>query len=674
MAETVDDLDPVEPDEGESLHEELLEIVKTHDEAWSDAQQAYIEDFRFGILGEQWDQGDADKRSKQGRPALVYNRLPAFIRRVTNDARQEDQQIRVLPKSGASRVTAEILQGVVRCIQIDSDASSARATAHDSAAIGGYGWYRVAIEKEDGLNVLKIDRVRDALRITCDPFATRADRSDMKNAVIRYLLPKEQYEEMYGEEDGESIPETSQESEGWMTENSVTLAEVWRIEGPEESDDLHAARYIISGSKVLEEYRDYPGKYIPLIPIFGEEWEIDGKVVFKGLIRDAKTPQQMLNYWKSATAENLAQNRRARADVTPGMVDGFEEEWSDDTLNVAFRRYNPGPQGEKPSYPNPPQIPTGTVQAAGSDAEEMKAILGIFDANMGQKSNETSGRAIMARAAQGDIATYHFKDNLSRAIRLEGKILVDLIPHVYGEHEILQIAAEDGEITAAEVGAVHKLADGTEGYVSVKGGSYGVVISSGPGYATKRQETLNLMLDAAKAIPAIGQLGADKIVALMDFNGSYEFSQRLKRALPPGVAEQEGEDQQIPPQVKIQLEQMHQTIDQLTQHLTETTQALNEAQDKTQSDQAAKIAAAQLDAETRKQIALIQAQTDIEIARIQADAKREASEIAAQGRITEKALETEAQTAQAALEQSYTMPAIVPGTQPEIPPEEAQYL
>lgn len=670
MVESYDDPDSTGPDDGETLHEELLEIVKCHDDAWADNQRVYLEDFRFGVLGEQWDERDLASRKRQARPALTYNRLPAFIRRVTNDARQEDQQVRIIPEGDeASQVTADILQGVVRGIQITSDASSARATAHDSAAIGGYGWYRVAIDTSSGLPSLSVERIRDSVNVTCDPFASRSDRSDMRDAVVRYDISKEAFERKYPDFDVSSLAGTDQEKQGWISEKSVRVAEVWRIEG--EGASQHAARYMISGKDVLEEDRTYPGKYIPLIPIFGEEWEIDGKVFFKGLIRDAKTPQQMLNYWKSATAENLAQNRRARADVTVGMLDGFEDEWADDTANPAYRRYNPGPNGEKPSYPSPPQIPTGTVQAAGNDAEELKAIMGIFDANMGQRSNETSGKAIMARASQGDLATFHFKDNLSRAIRLEGKILVDLIPKVYGSRRLLQVAADDGQITALEMGAIHKLTDGTQGRVSLTGGQYGVVVATGPGYATKRQETLTMMIDAARSVPALAQLGADKIVGLMDFNGSHELAQRLKRSLPPGIDQTE-EEAQIPPQVQQQLQQMSQTIDQLTQHLTEVTGALNEAQDKAQQDHAAKIAAAQLDAETRKQIAFIQAQTDIEIAQIQAQAKLEAQDIASKGRITEKALDTEAQTAQAALSASYTsMPEFAPGAYPETPPEEA---
>src|SRR5688500_6818393 len=73
----------------------------------------------------------------------------------------------------------------------------------------------------------------------------------------------------------------------------------------------------------------------------------------------------------------------------------------------------------------------------------MKSFIGIYDASLGARSNETSGRAIMARQREGDVSTFHFIDNLSRAIRHGGRILLDLIPTVYTTERMIRILGED---------------------------------------------------------------------------------------------------------------------------------------------------------------------------------------------------------------------------------------
>lgn len=54
----------------------------------ADNRAEALDDIRFARLAEQWPREVAAKRRREGRPCLTINRLPAFIRQVVNDARQ----------------------------------------------------------------------------------------------------------------------------------------------------------------------------------------------------------------------------------------------------------------------------------------------------------------------------------------------------------------------------------------------------------------------------------------------------------------------------------------------------------------------------------------------------------------------------------------------------------
>ena len=111
-------------------------------------------------------------------------------------------------------------------------------------------------------------------------------------------------------------------------------------------------------------------------------------------------------------------------------------------------------------------------------------VTGIYDASLGSRSNEISGRAILARQREGDTGTFVYIDNWSRAIRHTGKILVDLIPHVYDTARTLRIVGEDGRTDVLEINRPMGL-DADWGVTprimnDVTVGSYDVVLDMGP--------------------------------------------------------------------------------------------------------------------------------------------------------------------------------------------------
>ncbi|MCK5444935.1 MAG: hypothetical protein KAI73_04880, partial [Rhodospirillaceae bacterium] len=255
-------------------------------------------------------------------------------------------------------------------------------------------------------------------------------------------------------------------------------------------------RRIINGAEVLEE-EDWPGSMIPICPVWGDEFFLNGRRYFRSMIRSAKDSQMMFNFWRSASTELVALAPKAPWVGPEGFVPkGHEQKWaSANNRSHAYLEYSQGPTGSLPPSRVPfAGVPAGVLQESINSNDDMKAITGIFDSSIGAQSNETSGKAILARERQGDVSNYHFIDNLNRAIAYAGRVLVEIIPSVYSAQESVRILGEDQKqnvinLTQEAGGAFQKGIDGQPELYNLTVGKYDVTVSSGPSFATEREET-----------------------------------------------------------------------------------------------------------------------------------------------------------------------------------------
>jgi len=87
--------------------------------------------------------------------------------------------------------------------------------------------------------------------------------------------------------------------------------------------------YLLSGDKVLDS-RDWLGKkYIPIIPVWGKEFNVAGKRYLRGLIRNAKDSQRQYNYWQAVDTETVALQPKIPFILTPRQIQGHEVQWKD---------------------------------------------------------------------------------------------------------------------------------------------------------------------------------------------------------------------------------------------------------------------------------------------------------------------------------------------------------
>jgi hypothetical protein len=367
----------------------------------------------------------------------------------------------------------------------------------------------------------------------------------------------------------------------------------------------------INGYEILEE-RDWAGKYIPIVRIVGNEFEVDGRLYVSGLVRNAKDAQRMYNYWVSQEAEMLALAPKAPFIGYGGQFEGYENQWKTaNTTNWAYLEVNPdvtdgaGATLPLPQRAQPPMASSGLLQAKAGASEDIKASTGQYNASLGMTSNERSGKAILARQREGDVGTYHYGDNLARGVRYLTRQLIDLIPKIYDTQRIARIIGEDGEASMVKIDPmqaepVKKIVD-QNGIVIDKiynpgVGKYDVVATTGPGYATKRQEALEAMGQLLQGNPDLWAVAGDLFVKNMDWPGAQEMAKRFAKTIDPKLME----DGDKPPELQAaeqQIQAMGQEMEQMHQMIQNVGKSI-EMQEQRRKDYEAEIKAYQ--AETQR--------------------------------------------------------------------------
>lgn len=567
-----------------------------------DAMKADIEFY----VSDQWDASIRTNRMGSQRPCLTINRLPQFTRQITNGLRQNMPSIRTIPVNDADEDVAKIFDGMMRQIQESSQAGIAYASANNSQVICGIGFFRIVTEYCNEKNFdkeIKIKRIKNPLSVYVDPAAIEPDYSDAQWMFITEDLTFEEFERRYPGKTAVTADTLTGQGDpvrSWLTgdKNTMRIAEYFSIEDGKETTiyqledgsivtqlpegmkevakrtvrERKVVWRIISALQTLEE-KPWDGKYIPIIPVIGEEIDVDGRRVIKGMVRDAIDPQRMYNYMVSAQTEAIALAPKAPFIIANGQLEGFKGIW--DNLNVtnyAYLPYNPVVNGGV-AVPTPqrqnvePPIQAMTL-AANQFADDLKGVTGIYDAALGARGNETSGKAINARKMQGDVSNYHYLDNFSYSQLHCGRIMIDLIPKTYDTARIVQCLGEDGTVEHKKINqpSGEKDNNGIEKIYDVTQGEYNVIVNTGPSYKTKRQEDSEIMAQLAQGNPDMMKVAGDIIVRNMDLPGSQELSDRLKKTLPPELQDVDP-SQEIPLPVKQKLDQYGQLVEQLTGEL-----------------------------------------------------------------------------------------------------------
>lgn len=579
---------------------------------WSDIYTKASEDmfFQSDDKNAQWDSTALTNRTDEGRPSLTIDQLGQFVHQVANDIRMNTPTITIIPNGSDSSIeTAEILKGLIKNIEYVSNADEAYDTASVNSIKSSIGFIRVENDYIDDSSFeqeLKIRRVVNPLQCWIDCASTEVDGSDATRGIEIESLQVSIFNKRYpGKEPVSFADEDENKNKDLKDEDYVNVATYYEIieeskdVGVSEDGEMQEAqegveykarrtmkkkkvmKYVLSGVDILEK-AVFPGKYIPLIPVYGEEAWVDGKREIYSLIRKSKDAQRMFNYWKSLETELLMKQPNAPIMAVGGTTENYADDWKNPNKSMVLRYDatdadgNPAPA---PSRLAPPTIPTGIVNAARATVDDIKATMGLYGASIGARSNETSGIAIERRNQEGEVATFHFGDNLNKSITHVGKILVCAIPEIYDTARVLRIIGEEDE--AKEVGINGKTVKDQEATFDLRKGKYDTRVVTGASFTTKRQEAAQFFTSIVEKQPQLMEVMGDLLFKNMDFAGAQGMAARMEKIIDPKFLVEEEEEEVDP-----EKEQMAMVIQEGAQQMEQMQTQIEEMQEKLESKDA----------------------------------------------------------------------------------------
>lgn len=557
-----------------------------------------LEDKKFAA-GEQWD--PIVLESRKGLPNLVINSIPQFTAQLVGDFRTARNSIRVLPVEDEDKDAADVRADLIRAIEQQSRANRSYDKAFESLVECGDGAFRVAVEyaRDDVFDQdIRIKPIENCLSVVWDPLSIDPTGRDARFCFVDEKMDRKEFERKWPDADPSTLGESQQTTmhqEQWVQADTVKITEYWRmierdrllvmfengkvvaLDDEEDLDELvekngpplrsrvapcsYAQVHVVSGFKVLEGPYEYKINRVPIVRMSGRTTTIGDRRIRFGLVRFMKDPVRLRNFWRSTAAEQLGMAPKAQWIATAEAVEGREDDLrkahlSRDPLLIVNDEATIGGNLQRL---DPPPVEGALLNEANMNTQDLKDVTGIHDASLGIRSNEVSGKAITARQREGDIASLTYFDHANEAILEAGDVINQLIPQIYDGTRTIRLIGED---EADKVVTVNDPNDPES--VDLSTGTYDVVMTTGPSYMTKRVEAAEAMMNAVQVAPELMQVAGDLIVKNQDWPGAEVLAERLKKMLPPGVADgEDGGEPPVPPQVQQAMQQMQGQMQEL---------------------------------------------------------------------------------------------------------------
>lgn len=557
------------PEGFESAEEYLDDLRQTYEldlEADDDNRRAAMEDKKF-VAGEQWEPQVLQQRA--GLPCLVINTVPQFTAQLVGDWRENRNSVKVIPSETGDKEVADVRSDLIRAIETKCRATRTYDNAFESAIQCGDGAFRIAVQysNEDVFDQeISINPIDDALSVVWDRLSVDPTGRDATHCFVDDVIPKKEFAKNWPEADPSTLNNGTQKAmvaKGWIETGTVRVTEHWRmierkrllglfsdgsihvIEG-EKLDELYekhgqpvktrlapcryAQMHLVTGYKILAGPYEYKLNRLPIIRISGRTVSVGERRVRYGLVRFMKDAVRLRNFWRSVAAEQLGYAPKAQWIANEKAVEGRE-----DSFRKAHKTRDPlvvvnddAVIGQDIQRVDPPQMQMALLNEAQINSQDMKDVTGIHDASLGIKSNETSGRAIMARQREGDVASLTYYDNGNAAILEAGDVINQLIPQIYDGTRIVRVIGED---EATKLVKINDPMDPESPDLSV--GTYDVAITTGASYTTRRVEAAQAMMEAIQVFPELMSIAGDIVVKAQDWPGAEDLAERLRKTIPP---------------------------------------------------------------------------------------------------------------------------------------------
>lgn len=628
---------------------EVVRYFELCESAEGENRRLGLDDLLF-LSGDQWPMRQKQIREQSGRPCLTINKLPTFLHQVTNDQRLNVPGVKVHPVNDADEEDSEVLQGVVRAIEYRSNASVAYNRAANSAAAIGFGFWRLVVDYENPKSFnqeIRYKSIRNQFTVHFDPMSEEPDGSDQKRCLLSTKISRVEFKRQYpkGTVTTEGLP--GDRVSHWIEEDSVRVGEYYRVEssvaklvqlpdgGAEwadeldkqgvdysaaptrESDRRKIMLYKLTAKEILER-TEILCDWIPVFPVWGDEYDLDGRVLRSGLVRNARDPSMAYNYWITSATEEVAMRTKIPYVGAEGQFEGYEDDWA--TANQVSRGYLeykpvtlegmvvPAPRREPMA-----DVPSGILAMAMHANDNIKATTGLFDSSLGARGNATSGIQERAQQQQGDVANYHYADSLRMSVKQCGRCIASMLPHYYDGTRVLAIMGEDESMRHAGVNPP----PGQPG-VDLTKLQAEVTVSTGPSYSTMRQEAVDSMVELGGKWPGLMEAAGDLLVRNMDWPGASEIADRVKKKM--GIQDDSEDPTAInTPKGPLPIDQAPEAIAGMMKTIEQLQTQLQEAQ--------AGITKAKIESQSREAIAKDANDRAVHVAELQAHASKDVAEL-----------------------------------------------
>jgi len=601
----------------DSRIDEAKKFLRMANDADTMNRQEALEDLKF-VGGDQWPVELQNSRNLESRPVLTINKLDGYCRQVVNQIRQQRPRPKVHGmNSDADEKTAEVIQGIIRHIEANSNADDAYDQAVDYAVRMGWGYIRLRTDyvSEDSFDQeIYIEPVDNPFTVYYDINSVAIDGSDAERCLVTTMMSKDDFEKIYPNAEVDSFTQrgTGDSQSEWITKEDIRLAEYWytvheRAKLIQLSDgtgifedeyknrkDLYTEAGIykvdermsirkkikwckLTAIEILEE-GEWAGKHLPIIPVYGRHTVIGDKRKKFGMVRQAKDAQRMYNFWQTSITESVALAPKAKWIMAEGQDEGYENEWAQaNTKSYPLLRYKqtdiegrpaPAPQRLQPEPP-----PAGVMAAAAVISDDIKTLMGIFDPAELKQGN-ISGKALNGQQQQVDLSNFDFYDNFTKSLSHLASCILELIPSIYDTQRVLRIIGDDGKpdlVTLNERDSVNNVIKN-----NVATGLYDVVMDTGPGYNSKREASVEAMTPILAAQPQLIQQIGDLWFRNQDFPGADIIADRLATLNPLAQIDKKSD---IPPQAQMVIKQLQSQNQQLQQQLQQIQIAIKQRKD-----------------------------------------------------------------------------------------------
>jgi Phage P22-like portal protein len=597
----------------DSPADEAVEFMRQVSAAESENRVQGLDDLKFRF-GEQWPAEMRQSRSIPGqeRPMFTINETDSYCRQVINSIRQQRPRGKAHPVNSTADIKiAKVITGIGRHIEVHSHAENAYDLAAEFAVTMGWGYFRIRndfIREDSNDQDIYVEQLENPFAVYFDHTSGLPDGSDAEKCLITTMMHKETFRKEYPGANEQSFREgTAGDSRinDWMTKDEIRIAEYFTVEKEKQklvtlSDktvtwadmlpppavlqavgisvvhERDSRRRKVKWSKVTAfdtlEQKVLPGRWIPIIPVYGVNMIIDGKRKRMGMVRFARDPQLMVNFWQTSITEHLAMQPKAKWKMAAGQDSGYENEWAQSNNSARsilhyLQKDVDGNEAPPPEYVSPAPVPSGIVEAAMQASQNLQRVLGMFDPVNLKHTGPKSGEAIKQEMGQSEQSNYHFYDNLTDSINHGWRIFLDYIPIIYDTERVLRVIGDDGkpdlvtvnQKTTDEQGAQKVLNDVTVG-------DYDVVMQTGPGFNTKRQESLGTFT-AMLGTPLgekISEVGSDLIVRMVDADGAEALADRLAAANPLAQIDDKSD---VPPQAQLLIKHLQDQLQKAAQQI-----------------------------------------------------------------------------------------------------------